>query len=256
MEDRKEEQEKLLRGIEDIVRGCGGIILCADRNNSTIDEKAGHANFVTTYDKMIREKLKRELLTLLPEAVFVGEEEEAHASIEKGYAFIADPIDGTTNFIRDYHTSAISVGLATDGAPYMGVVYQPYLDEMFTAVKGHGACLNGTPIHVSKRPLHDGIVIFGTATYYEGLAEKTFALAYDYYRKSLDVRRSGSSAIDLCNVAAGRAELFFELRLCPWDYAAGALIVTEAGGSITTVEGAPLPYGESTSVLASNGICL
>ena len=255
MDDRKEAQEKLLRGIVDIVRGCGGIILHADRNQSTIDAKAGHANFVTTYDKLIQETLKKELLALLPEAVFVGEEEDTHASIGTGYAFIADPIDGTTNFIRDYRTSAISVGLAKDGAPYMGVVYQPYLDEMFTAIKGSGARLNGTPIHVSDRPLHDSIVIFGTATYYEELAEKTFAMAYDYYRKSLDVRRSGSSAIDLCNVAAGRAELFFELRLCPWDYAAGALIVTEAGGRVTTVDGAPLPYGESTSVLASNGIC-
>lgn len=251
----KQEENRLLRSITNIVRECGGIILNADREQSIVDEKAGHANFVTTYDKMIQAKLKEELLALLPEAVFVGEEEDTHASIKEGYAFIVDPIDGTTNFIRDYHTSAVSVGLAKDGAPYMGVVYNPYLGEMFTAVKGQGAYLNGKPIHVSANPLQNGIVIFGTATYYEELAERTFALAYDFYRKSLDVRRSGSSAIDLCSIAAGRAELFFELRLCPWDYAAGSLIVTEAGGRVTTIEGTPLPFGESCSVLATNGIC-
>ena len=251
----EQRQTGLLQKITDIVRECGGIILNADRNRSVVDEKAGHANFVTTYDKMIQEKLKKELLSLLPEAVFVGEEEDVHASVEKGYAFIADPIDGTTNFIRDYHTSAVSVGLAKDGATYMGVVYNPYLDEMFTAVKGEGAYLNGRPIRVSARPLKDGIVIFGTATYYEELAERTFALAYDYYKRSLDVRRSGSAALDLCSIAAGRAELFYELRLCPWDYAAASLIVTEAGGRVTTAEGTELPFGESCSVMATNGVC-
>ncbi len=251
----KLEESRLLQDITDIVRECGGIILHADRDKSIVDEKAGHANFVTTYDKMIQEKLKKELLALLPEAVFVGEEEDTHASIEAGYAFIVDPIDGTTNFIRDYHTSAVSVGLAKDGAPYMGIVYNPYLDEMFTAIKGQGAYLNGRPIHVSTNSLRDGIVIFGTATYYEELAERTFALAYEYYQKSLDVRRSGSSAIDLCSIAAGRAELFFELRLCPWDYAAASLIVTEAGGRVTDAEGGELPYGKSSSVMATNGVC-
>ena len=251
----KQEENRLLRGITNIVRECGGIILNADREQSIVDEKAGHANFVTTYDKMIQAKLKEELLALLPEAVFVGEEEDTHASIKEGYAFIVDPIDGTTNFIRDYHTSAVSVGLAKDGAPYMGVVYNPYLGEMFTAVKGQGAYLNGKPIHVSANPLQNGIVIFGTATYYEELAERTFALAYDFYRKSLDVRRSGSSAIDLCSIAAGRAEFFFELRLCSWDYAAGSLIVTEAGGRVTTADGEELPFGESSSVMATNGVC-
>ncbi len=246
--------QTLLRAVTDIVRECGGVMLNADRNKSVVDEKAGHANFVTTYDKMIQALLREKLLKLLPEAVFVGEEEEAHASIEKGYAFIVDPIDGTTNFIRDYHASAVSVGLSRDGAPYMGVVYNPYLDEMFTAVKGEGAYLNGRPIHVSKHPLKDGIVIFGTATYYEELARRTFELAYDYYGKSLDVRRSGSAALDLCSVAAGRAELFFELRLCPWDYAAASLIVTEAGGRVTTFEGEELPFGESCSVKAVNGV--
>lgn len=246
------EQDQLLKQITDAVRACGEIILHADRSKSCIDEKAGHANFVTTYDKKVQQELREKLLQILPEAVFVGEEEDIHASIAEGYAFIVDPIDGTTNFIKNYHVSAISVGLARDGERYMGVVYNPYLNEMFTAVKGQGACLNGEPIHVSSEPLHNGIVLFGTAPYYEELSRKSFEMAYDYFKKALDIRRSGSAALDLCSVAAGRAEVFFELRLSPWDFAAGSLIVEEAGGKVTTVEGEPLSLHAPCSLLATN----
>lgn len=248
------EQTEMLKKITDAVRECGEIILNADRSKSCVDEKVGHANFVTAYDKKIQQKLQEQLLGILPEAAFVGEEEDIHASVAKGYAFIVDPIDGTTNFIKDYHMSAISVGLARDGRRYMGVVYNPYLNEMFTAVKGQGAYLNGKPIHVSSQPLCNGVVLFGTAPYYEELNRKSFEMAYDYFKKSLDVRRSGSAALDLCSVAAGRAEVFFELRLCPWDFAAGALIVEEAGGKVTTAEGGLLSLQKPCSLIATNGV--
>ncbi|MEZ3445832.1 MAG: inositol monophosphatase [Lachnospiraceae bacterium] len=250
------EQNELLEQITDAVRACGEIILHADRSKSCVDEKAGHANFVTTYDKRVQQELQKRLLLILPEAVFVGEEEDIHATVAQGYAFIVDPIDGTTNFIKDYHMSAISVGLARDGERYMGVVYNPYLDEMFTAVRGQGAYLNGEPIHVSSEPLANGVVLFGTAPYYEELNRKSFEMAYDYFRKALDVRRSGSAALDLCSVAAGRAELFFELRLCPWDFAAGSLIVEEAGGKVTTAEGGQLTLNKPCSLIATNGLVL
>ncbi|MBQ7944537.1 MAG: inositol monophosphatase [Lachnospiraceae bacterium] len=248
-------EQIILKQIEECVRSCGEIILNADRTACMVDAKAGEANFVTTYDKKVQEVLQEKLLKILPEATFVGEEEDIHASIEKGYAFIVDPIDGTTNFIKDYHTSAISVGLTKDGEQYMGVVYQPYLNEMFTAIKGQGAYLNGKQIHVSKEPLSNGIVLFGTAPYYHELNRSSFELAYEYFQKALDVRRSGSAAIDLCTIAAGRAELFFELRLSPWDYAAGALIVKEAGGKVTTVEGNEITLETPCSVKAWNGVC-
>ena len=248
-------EEQLLKEIITAVRSCGAIILNADRTKSGIDEKAGHANFVTAYDKKVQSELQNKLLTILPEAVFVGEEEDVHASVADGYAFIVDPIDGTTNFIKDYHASAISVGLTKGGKRYMGVVYNPYLDEMFTAVKGQGAFLNGKPIQVSNQPLENGIVIFGTAPYYEDLAKKSFDMAYEYFCKALDVRRSGSAALDLCNVAAGRAELFFELRLSPWDYAAGSLIVEEAGGVVKRIEGGEITLNEGCGELATNAAC-
>ena len=243
----------LVDKLADVVRDCGKIMLEAVRTSDMVDAKEGHANFVTTYDKKVQEILKEKLTEILPAAAFVGEEDDMHASIQKGLAFIVDPIDGTTNFIKDYHVSAISVGLINDGKSYIGVVYNPYLDEMFTAERGKGAFLNGKPIHVSRNPLSEGIVLFGTAPYYEELSRKSFDLAYEYFRQALDIRRSGSAAIDLCSIAAGRAEVYFELRLSPWDYAAGSLIVEEAGGVVTTVDGGEITFERPCSVLAANG---
>lgn len=248
-----EKEQAILAQITVAMRECAQIMLQADRSHAGVDEKAGKANLVTKYDKMVQEALQEKLLTILPEAVFVGEEEDIHASIKEGLAFIVDPIDGTNNFIKDYRCSAVSVGVSKDGEPYMGAVYNPYLDEMFTAAAGQGAFLNGKEIHVSKEPLENGIVIFGTSPYYEELAEQSFKLAYEYFQKAMDVRRSGSAALDLCNVAAGRAELYFELRLSPWDFAAGSLIVTEAGGKVTRLDGSPVNLSGPCPVLATNG---
>ena len=231
---------------------CGDILLHADRSDKMTESKEGHANFVTTYDKMIQNILAEKLLEIVPGAVFVGEEDDVRAQIEKGWSFIVDPIDGTTNFIMDLKESAISVGLLLDGAPYIGVCYNPYLNEMYTAVKGGGAYLNGAPIHVSKKPLSEGLVLFGTAPYYPEFTAPTFNMCADYLKKALDVRRAGSAVLDLCKLAAGRAVRFFEFRLSPWDYAAASLIVEEAGGIITTLENTPLTFDRPCSVFARN----
>ena len=138
------------------------------------------------------------------------------------------------------------------GKVEIGIVYNPYLNEMFWAQRGKGAYCNDKRINVSNQPLNNGIVLFGTSLYYEELNEKTFEMAYEYFKQALDVRRSGSAALDLCSIAAGRAELFFELRLSPWDYAAGTLIVEEAGGVVTTVEGEAISFDKPCSVLARN----
>lgn len=239
-----------LDSICDLVRSCGEILKTADRGNLHVDAKSGHANFVTAYDTLIQERLRVGLLAILPEAKFIGEEGSAQRFSPVGKFFIVDPIDGTQNFINDYHHSCVSVALIVDGAAELGVVYNPYTDEMFTAKRGEGAFCNGRRLAVSGQPLERGLVLFGTSPYHEDLSEATFRTAYALFRKSLDVRRSGSAALDLCAVAAGRVELFFELVLAPWDYAAGALIVQEAGGKVTEVEGAPLAYDHQCSVFA------
>ncbi len=237
------------------VKACSAIMLEAKHIEKDTIAKEGRANFVTAYDKKVQERLYQDLLELLPEAEFLGEEgEQGQIDVSKGYVYIVDPIDGTTNFMKGYQMSAISVALAKDGQVICGVVYNPYLDELFTAAKGQGAFLNGVSIHVSKAPLSEGLVLFGTSPYHESLAEKSFQTAYQYFKQALDVRRSGSAALDLCSIAAGRAELFFELILQPWDYAAGSLLIQEAGGVVTDMEGSEIILDGPCSILATNGV--
>ena len=231
---------------------CGQVMLQADRSNIGIKDKAGKANFVTRYDCKIQEMLQMKLAQILPAAEFFGEEEDCQIDRNAEYIFVVDPIDGTTNFIKDYHMSCISIGLLRTGTRYLGVVHNPYLDETFYAISGEGAYMNGNTIHVSDDSLENSIVLFGSSPYNTELAKASFELAYEYFQKCLDIRRSGSAALDLCAIASGRAEIYFELILFPWDFAAGALIVEEAGGVVTTVEGGELPCLEKSSLLARN----
>jgi len=241
-----------LKSICELVRACGLLIKDIDRGHLHVDSKSGRTDLVTQYDKQVQERLRAGLLEIMPEAHFVGEEGSRQPFAPVGKFFIVDPIDGTTNFVKDYRFSGISVALVIDNVAELGVIYNPYADEMFCAQRGQGAFCNGKRLHVSDEPLENGIVVFGTAPYNDELHEKTFQLAYAYFKRALDIRRSGSAALDLCTIAAGRAELFFELFLSPWDYAAGALIVTEAGGLVSDCDGHPLVYDRPCSVLARN----
>ena len=244
--------KKELEAICKLVRSCGAFIKDIDRASLSVDAKSGPADLVTQYDRQVQERLRTGLLEIMPDAHFVGEEGSSQPFAPAGKFFIVDPIDGTTNFVKDYRFSGISVALIVDNVAELGVIYNPYADEMFFAERGQGAFCNGRRLHVSKDPVENGIVVFGTAPYREELAERTFKLAYAYFKKALDVRRSGSAALDLCTVAAGRAALFFELFLSPWDFAAGALIVTEAGGIVTDCDGRPIAYDRPCSVVARN----
>ena len=243
-----------LDAICEVVRECGVSIRDADRSSLHIDAKAGHANFVTDHDRRVQERLRDALGKIMPDAQFIGEEGTSQRFSPSGKFFIVDPIDGTTNFIKDFHASAISVALVVDGTAELGVVYNPYLDEMFSARRGCGAFCNERRIRVSDEPLENGLVIFGSAPYDETLGERSFRLAHAYFKRAIDIRRTGSAALDLCSVAAGRAELFFELSLSPWDHAAGALIVEEAGGIVTDIDGNALAYDRKCSVVARNRV--
>ncbi len=242
--------QELMNGIEKVMRACGKRILDADRSEKRVEAKEGVGNFVTYYDKLNQEELRKGLMDLLPEAVFVGEEEDVHAQIRDGYSFIVDPIDGTMNFIRDQKASAVSVGLLKDGKPYIGMIYNPYRDEMFKAERGQGAFLNGERIHVSDRSMSEAIIYLGTGSYYTELYDVTYRYSKAFFERGFDFRRSGSVAIDLCDLAAGRGEVCFESRLQPWDYAAAAAIVEEAGGKISQLDFSPLNFGAPCSVLA------
>ena len=244
----------MLEEMESIVRQAGEIVLSARDISARTHEKTSAADLVTEYDVAVENFLREKLLDLLPEAVFFGEEEAGPSHPEQGWAFIVDPIDGTTNFVRDLRQSAVSVALAKDGTVEYAVVYDPYKNEMFSAQKGKGAFLNGTPIHVSEKPLSEGIFAMGTALYRREYFVPTMRLTEQLFARSCDFRRMGAAALDLCAVACGRVEAFFEYSLCPWDYAAGSLLITEAGGAASTLEGGPLPIVRRCSVWACNAV--
>lgn len=241
----------MLEKIKSIIKEAGQIVLNAHHIQNGVESKQGRANFVTKYDVEVQNFLYSELKKLYPEAAFIGEEDETREDITAEYCFVIDPIDGTTNFIYDYRHSAISIGVLLNGELYIGVVYNPYLDELFYGEKGKGAFLNGKLLKVSDLSLSEGIVGFGTCPYYREQTEETFRIVRKLFDKALDIRRSGSAALDICYVAANRFVLFFELVLSPWDYAAAALILNEAGGCISTLDQKKLQYTEPCSVLAA-----
>ena len=244
----------MLEQIISIVREAGEIVLSAHDIWSQTHEKSSAADLVTEYDLAVERFLKEKLPPLVPGALFFGEEEKENASPLTGWVFIVDPIDGTTNFVRGLKHSAISVALAHDGVVEYGVVYDPYKDEIFSAKRGGGAFLNGRPIHVSERPLDQGVFGMGTAIYDRQFIAPTMRVTEQLFRRSCDFRRLGAAALDLCGVACGRLDLFFEYSLSPWDHAAGGLILTEAGGVLSTLEGRPMDYTRRCSVWASNRV--
>ncbi len=241
------------------MRKCGEIMKNAHKNrniNDCVTEKEGSANFVTEFDVLVQKTLIKDIIDVVPEANFMAEEKENNAAeVNKGLCFVIDPIDGTTNFIHDYKSSSISVGLLYDGEPVFGAVYDPYKDELFSAHKGEGAFCNGEKISVSKNDMAHSLFCFGASPYYKNeLAESSFSLAKEMFMKSADIRRGGSAAIDMCAVACGRLDIFFEQKLSPWDFMASFVIITEAGGDMIGFDGSPLAFDRPQSIVCFNSV--
>ena len=232
-------------------RECGKLMLHAGRIMPK--EKTGRRDVVTQFDRQIQDILTEKFTALIPGAGFFSEEQEDRDNLNGEHVFIIDPIDGTMNFVHHMNMSCISVAYASFGEICAAAVYNPYADEMFSAVKGEGAFLNGEKVHIDDCALQDSLCLFGTSPYRNDLLDRTFALARVLVEKSLDLRRSGSAELDISTVGAGRAGLFFELSLSLWDYAAGMLIVREAGGYVCTADGEPLPLDGQTHSVAAGG---
>ena len=241
----------MIKKITEIVKEAGKIVLSAHNQENTITAKEGKKNFVTKYDVAVQDFLFKELGKAFPDAQFIGEEGENDFSTD-GLRFIIDPIDGTTNFMQDYRCSCISVALCNGNDVVAGVVYNPYTNEIFSAEKGKGAYLNGDRICVSERPLSDGLALFGTSPYHPENTDETFALLRKVFDLSRDIRRSGSAAFDICTVACGRCEVFFEKGLQPWDIAAGTLILKEAGGIALNYDGTEISFSTPNDVVFAN----
>ena len=166
----------MLENISQIVRQAGDIVLSAHDVAAQTHEKSSAADLVTDYDLAVENFLKEHLPPLVPGSIFFGEEETENADPSKGWAFIVDPIDGTTNFVRSLQQSAVSAALAKDGVVEYAVVLDPYKNELFSARRGGGAFLNGLPIRVSGRPLAGGVFGMGTALYKREYLEPTMRL--------------------------------------------------------------------------------
>ncbi len=212
---------------EHLIREAGELMLGFRRLEVT--SKGRHGDYVTQADKAVQEMLMSGLSALYPEACFIAEEKE-NVTLSDGLTFVIDPIDGTTNFFRHRESSVISVGLTEGKRPVEGWIYNPYRGEMFHAALGKGTTLNGELIHVSDVPTGNALVYLGTASYYEELMGLTGLSALRLLPHIADFRRTGSCALELCDIARGRAEALFEWRLQPWDTCAGTLLVEEAGG--------------------------
>ena len=247
----------MLEEIKNLVSRAGKLLLEADKSNYHINGKEGRGEYVTEWDLAIQNMLKEGLLSICPEAGFFGEEgEEAPPELASGYCFIVDPIDGTSNFIRGYRHSAVSAALSYKEEVLYGAVCNPYQDEIFYAEKGKGAFCNKTALNVVRRSLKESIVIFGTSGYDRSFAEPTFELLKNLFDRAEDLRNSGSAALDICYIASGRADIFFEFQLCPWDYAAASLILSEAGGVTETLDGKVPPLTGKSSIIAATPLLL
>ena len=223
-----------IQNIIKIVKDAAGILSQRDLIGD-ISVK-GPADFVTEADKDIQQFIQAELLVQYPDIQFLGEEDSQKEVDFYGKMWVLDPVDGTTNLIHDYRSSAISLALFEAGKPVLGIIYQPYTKELFWAQKGKGAFLGTERISVSEAgSLSESIVNVGTSPY--KLADENFELIKKVFCKSQDIRRSGSAALDLAWIACGRSDAFFERNLKLWDFAAGWIIIEEAGGKIADFNG-------------------
>lgn len=224
------------------------------KGSASIELKAVN-NLVTEADtaseKMIWELLSKEF----PESKFYGEENESRGDLDSESLWIVDPLDGTNNYAQGIPVYCVSIAYAQKGEVVCGCVYDPERDELFSAQLGGGAFLNGEKISVSKRKSFEEAMVSVGFYYDRGeMMEKALCSVQRLFRKNIrGLRRIGSAAVDLCWTACGRFDAYFEYQLSPWDFAAGTLLLREAGGVFHDRDGQPFDL-RSTGIIASNGL--
>ena len=239
------------------VHNTRSLIMNKERRSQVTQKGIG--DFVTQVDLSVQTYLQAVLGDEYPQIQFMGEEDNERNLDESKPAWILDPIDGTSNLIFNLEHSAVSLALYDGEQIVFGVIYNPYKEETFHAIRGQGSFLNGEPIHVNaEQNLADCLIAFGTNPYARIDKQKYFHYLCDLQLRCVDLRRFGSAALDLAYVACGRYGGFIEPYLKPWDIAAGRLLIEEAGGVTSTptggkinplypsdvLAGAPKVYGE------------
>ncbi|MER2492581.1 inositol-1-monophosphatase [Catenovulum sediminis] len=217
----------------------------------TIENKSDN-DYVTNIDREAESAIISTVRQSYPEHSFIGEEGGHQAGKESDYVWVIDPLDGTTNFARGIPHFAVSIALRVKGRTEVAVVYDPIRDELFSAVRGSGAQLNGYRIRVANKKELTGTLLatgfpFKQKHHFDAYLQ-TFSTLF---KSAGDIRRAGAAALDLAYVAAGRIDMFWEFGLKPWDTAAGDLLVREAGGMVTDLTGGH-GYFDSGNIVAAN----
>lgn len=253
--------EQILEHATRIAQETGQLLREGFRQAKQIDRKSSAIDLVTQYDTEAEAFITGELQRLFPEHELFGEEGAYSGEPDRGYSWYIDPIDGTNNFAHGIPIFSVSLALYHDSRPLLGLVYDPMRGECFQAIKGQGAYLGDGQsrqrLSVSK---NDSLLtsLLSTGFPYDRHHSRRNNLAQleAFLMRAQGVRRMGSAAIDLAYVAAGRLDAHWELKLSGWDIAAGVLLVAEAGGTVTTVDGHPLTvtYTDDLNIVASNGL--
>lgn len=218
-------------------------------------DKKGAIDLVTEIDLQIEREFRQTIAERFPGHVVLGEEFESSGDREAlpPFCWVFDPVDGTTNYAHGLPIFCSSLALEIEGELAVGAIYDPTRRELFTAERGHGAWLNGRPLKVSSADaLIDSLLVTGFHYGIQRDPEDLVSLFREFITRARAVRRLGSAALDLAYVAAGRFDGYWESKIQPWDVAAGALIVAEAGGRVTAATGEPF-RSRAGSVLATNG---
>jgi myo-inositol-1(or 4)-monophosphatase len=237
----------------------GAEVLESWRPRFSVREKA-RADLVTEADQASQDLIKAHLVGRYPDHRFLGEEESVGKTIEATRpaagappTWIVDPLDGTANYVHDLPAYCVSIGLWADGKPVLGVIYDPRQEELFTAAAGHGAHLNGQPMRVSSiASVRDGMLSTGFPSSYER-AKRNLGVWARVCEEAQSIRRTGSTALSLAYLAAGRFDGYWSLDHWPWDVAAGVVLLAAAGGRVPASDGPPFDPSRPDSVV-TNGL--
>ncbi|GBM47239.1 Inositol monophosphatase 1 [Araneus ventricosus] len=236
-----------------LAQTAGEVIRKAIDEKKNVETKASAVDLVTETDKKVEELLRAGFSSHFPDHCFIGEESEG-GKLTDAPTWIIDPVDGTMNFVHRFPYNAVSIGLAVNKQIVLGVVYNPVLDRMYTGIRGKGAFLNGKKLQVSNvQELSQALVIteFGSTRTQENM-DHLFTNVKTVVEKAHGIRMMGSAALNMCAVAAGEADAYFEYTIHCWDMAAGKIIVEEAGGTCIDPEGGDLDIMSRRVICASS----
>jgi len=248
-------KSKELRVAISASKAAGKIIMKHYGNICCIKTKSARLGVVTEADIKAQKKIKAVIRKSFPKAEFLAEEDKNHPKVSNNDIWVVDPLDGTTNFTRGIKSFAVSIGLVKNKKPVVGAIFDPSTNDLFYAEKGKGAFLNGKRIKASNIKQMEDAVFDAPVSVRQGMRKRHFAVLKKLVKGRLGLLRIlGSAALRLAFISAGRFDAWIEYGPYPWDFAAGSVILKEAGGKITNDKGQPLDlFSHTQTIVATNG---